>query len=546
MLRLAPILSIAGILALPFKTSSQWSTDPTQNLIVGYGLNPELATDSSGGCYITYEQNTGYPRQLILHRLNRYGLKAWGGNGIQILGQLPEQWIAKIIEDGRYGTLISFVDDEVTGTPTSPVVNSRLRVQRVDSVGHFMWDSVGVRVSLSETSQGDQAITSDGKHGCIIVWTDTLNTLRAQRIDSTGTRVWSSNGIFVANNVQQPVLAVTDGYGGIFVSWITPVSSVYKMQRIRANGTIAWDSLGINTPVGSTRLAFSGHGTVFSSGFTGTIQNIQYVAQKIDSSGTFLWPNPYTVLGESTISRFHGYPISVDNAGNPTFAWDKAIGNSSEVLSQRVDSTGQPRFGNGGIRISSTQASHKIVSALSGRQSGNVYVWTDFRTPNGIFAQQLDTLGSSLWDTSDVPVSFPPLSPVQTVSDGKGGFIVVGVGDNFSIRAQQVSRNGKLGEITTSVNGETATSPHEYLLFQNYPNPFNSSTIIRYAIPRQSFVLIEVFNYLGQKVRTLVDRFHEPGFYQINLDAEPLPSGVFFYVLRVPGDVEVRKFTILK
>jgi len=118
--------------------------------------------------------------------------------------------------------------------------------------------------------------------------------------------------------------------------------------------------------------------------------------------------------------------------------------------------------------------------------------------------------------------------------------------DDFSIRAQQVSRNGKLGEIITSVNGGNTATPHEYLLFQNYPNPFNSFTIIRYAIPKQGVVVIELYNYLGQKLRTLVDGFHEPGSYQINLDAEPLASGVYFCILRVTGDAQLRKLTILR
>src|SRR5437879_13512104 len=125
--------------------------------------------------------------------------------------------------------------------------------------------------------------------------------------------------------------------------------------------------------------------------------------------------------------------------------------------------------------------------------------------------------------------------------------IIVGFNQaDFSIRTQQISKNGNLGEVITSVDGVIANQPHEYVLFQNYPNPFNSSTIIRYAIPKQSFVVIEVYNNLGQIVRTLVDRFHEPGFYQINLDAETLPSGAYVYELRATGEVQIRKFMILK
>ena len=44
----------------------QWSTDPANTLIVGYGLLPELAGDGDGGGYVTYEQNLSYPRRLVL------------------------------------------------------------------------------------------------------------------------------------------------------------------------------------------------------------------------------------------------------------------------------------------------------------------------------------------------------------------------------------------------------------------------------------------------------------------------------------------------
>ena len=49
----------------------QWSNDPNNNLIVGYGSDPHICSDSAGGCYITY--NAGEPRELFLRRLDKYG-----------------------------------------------------------------------------------------------------------------------------------------------------------------------------------------------------------------------------------------------------------------------------------------------------------------------------------------------------------------------------------------------------------------------------------------------------------------------------------------
>src|SRR5512144_2100451 len=88
---------------------AQWSTDPSSNLIVGYGLNSEFCSDGAGGCYITYQQNLYYPRRSILERLNRYGIKPWGA-GKQLSGIYPEQSYAKMTSDGEGGVCVAYLD----------------------------------------------------------------------------------------------------------------------------------------------------------------------------------------------------------------------------------------------------------------------------------------------------------------------------------------------------------------------------------------------------------------------------------------------------
>ena len=95
---------------IAFTLRAQWSTDPNNNLIVGYGLDPHICSDSAGGCYITYDyENIYYPRKLGLERLDKYGYKPWGTLK-QIFGELPQQYRAKIIEDGEGGVIISYID----------------------------------------------------------------------------------------------------------------------------------------------------------------------------------------------------------------------------------------------------------------------------------------------------------------------------------------------------------------------------------------------------------------------------------------------------
>jgi hypothetical protein len=73
--------------------------------------------------------------------------------------------------------------------------------------------------------------------------------------------------------------------------------------------------------------------------------------------------------------------------------------------------------------------------------------------------------------------------------------------------------------------------PNSYALHQNYPNPFNPSTVIRYDLPYQSRVKLEVFNILGQKVVTLVDEVKPAGYKQAVWQGDLVSSGLYIYRL---------------
>jgi hypothetical protein len=88
--------------------------------------------------------------------------------------------------------------------------------------------------------------------------------------------------------------------------------------------------------------------------------------------------------------------------------------------------------------------------------------------------------------------------------------------------------------------------PMRYSLVQNFPNPFNPSTTIRYNIPREEKVKLEVYNLLGQKVETLVDDVHQAGSYEIIFKADHLASGVYFYRLSAGNFSEVMRMILLR
>ncbi len=97
-------------------------------------------------------------------------------------------------------------------------------------------------------------------------------------------------------------------------------------------------------------------------------------------------------------------------------------------------------------------------------------------------------------------------------------------------------------DLVTGVGG--GRFPTAFSLEQSYPNPFNPSTTIRYGLPQDADVTLEVFNTLGQRVALLVSEKQAAGYHETRFTAAGLASGAYFYVIRA-GDYYATKSLVL-
>ncbi|MCY3683297.1 MAG: T9SS type A sorting domain-containing protein [Gemmatimonadetes bacterium] len=100
---------------------------------------------------------------------------------------------------------------------------------------------------------------------------------------------------------------------------------------------------------------------------------------------------------------------------------------------------------------------------------------------------------------------------------------------------------------------ELQSTPREFALHQNFPNPFNPDTTIKYDLAESADVTLQVYNVLGQVVRTLVaSEAQNAGRYQIRWNGMddrgvPVSSGIYFYQISADGKFsDVRKLMLLK
>lgn len=95
-------------------------------------------------------------------------------------------------------------------------------------------------------------------------------------------------------------------------------------------------------------------------------------------------------------------------------------------------------------------------------------------------------------------------------------------------------------------NEPAAGIPDKYTLEQNYPNPFNPTTTIRFGIPENGSVALDVYNMAGQKVATLVNKQMSAGWHTVTFDASGLASGMYIYRIQSGDFASTRKLILVK
>jgi flagellar hook assembly protein FlgD len=100
--------------------------------------------------------------------------------------------------------------------------------------------------------------------------------------------------------------------------------------------------------------------------------------------------------------------------------------------------------------------------------------------------------------------------------------------------------------VQVSIEDRDVEVPRQFALAQNFPNPFNATTIIQYSLPAASFVTIDIYDILGRKVETLMQREQPAGYHRITWDASDHSSGIYFYRIQAGEYAETRKMLLLK
>lgn len=131
----------------------------------------------------------------------------------------------------------------------------------------------------------------------------------------------------------------------------------------------------------------------------------------------------------------------------------------------------------------------------------------------------------------------------KTVDDAKSG--------EGRKKHKQLCRVGTQLKYSSISDEEAIKLPKVFALYQNRPNPFRATTAIRYAIPTECLVELDIFDITGRNIKSLVNGKQKPDYYMIKWDGKDnhgkrVSQGIYFYTLRADKKMMQKKMLLLR
>jgi hypothetical protein len=379
----------------------------------------------------------------------------WIENGIPVCTESGEQTETMIVSDGAGGAIIAWEDTRD--------FRRDIYAQRIDPTGTALWTEGGVPVCIYVWNSDFIRMASDGFGGAILTWIDDRNgdnDVYAQRIDSTGMRLWAADGAAVCTATEfwaRPVVA-PDGSGGAFIAWEDdrgdPGQEDIYAQRIDASGSVQWATDGIaicsaDQNQGSPEIVSDGVGGAIIAWYDDRYDS-DIFAQRVDSNGVSLWDEDGIAVHLD--GEFNSYiEIACDGAEGAIISWARSSIDAYDIYAQRVDSTGVLKWTSGSVCVSAAPERQWFnQDIICDGAEGAIITWYESRDETywNIYAQRIDSSGVVRWAPLGVDICTelgnqidPKITP-----DGAGGGIITWQDsrDGSAIYAQRVDSTGSV------------------------------------------------------------------------------------------------------
>lgn len=447
----------------------------------------------------------------------------------------------------------------------------------VSTNGGFNWyGSDTCKGSPINFHRGDPGIAIDKDGNFILIRLGFIPGLYSHFSKDNGL-TWSSQKT-IATEDQDRASLVSDGiatssfYGRTYAGWVKYAPPYPVLFSYTDDGASTWSPVSqINSPIQRCQgvdMTIGPNGEVYVcwAGVKPTSPYTEdFVGFAASSNGGATWQvqeNAFDmngiagILTEKSNIRVNGLPsIDVDKSGGIRNGWIYIVTTQKNLSPAGTDpdiilnySTDGGITWSAGIRVNQDPLNNGKIQyfpAINIDNSGgiNIIYYDDRNTTSdsaSVYLSRSIDGGNSWTDYKISDHNFKP-SPIGGLGQGYQGDNIGLTSVGKMIWPVWMSNSTGIYQIWTcpidltklnNTDDENEITQRFYL-GQNYPNPFNQSTILNYVIHEEAFVRIKLFDILGREIKSLVEKQHYSGAYQLEINSEDLSSGVYICRMNV-------------
>lgn len=482
--------------------------------------NPQAVPCDNGGAVIAWSDDRGDDIDIYIQRIDALGNPLWTSDGVLVCGGDDDQSIIEMVQDGEGGVIIMWVNSQ----------DNHIYAQRVDSSGNPLWTTNGVVVTGGGIyGYMGASMAPDGAGGAFFAWCDTqydsFGDIYAQHLDSLG--VPHSYGLPVSaipDEEQAFPILVSDGGGGAIVVW-RGVGGSYRLYAQRLDWYClplwAWPEGVSVTSEGSQwfydAVTDDAGGVIVAYIYSYCTNGVH--AQRLDGSGNLVWPEGGVQIHTGTINW--RVELVKDGKGGAIVVWDNDVEFFTDLEAQAVDASGGLRWPAEGVMLCDAEYEQVNLSIATDDAGGAFLAWQDARsgTLYDVFAQHVDSSGTCMWNDNGTAVcSADDYGQINPcIVRDDQGGAIVVWGDYRDPADINIYAN----RIRIGTNAGEGDRPPSNHLAQNYPNPFNPVTTISFELAETGpAVSLRVYDVSGRLIRTLIDGSRTAGPHTVQWDGK--------------------------
>jgi len=502
-------------------------------------------------------------------------------NGASITPGYPYSGSDTSFTDFRSITTVSDGNNGVLCAWAHSINNSTFRyinIQKIDASGNVLWGNRGTPVAYDSENdtyvQDNPSVLPTDDGGAVVIYNQYSDlwylTLRAQRLDSNGEGLWSSDdgsGYLVVSDADHDftILSANEfNDGSILVVFRKhPLEGIYA-QRILLSGENAWEepiaiSETDHAQFSAKTLKIEDEILIVWEDERRGNHIVDIYGQIISLDGTLsLTTNGLALVEEENQQG----EIYLEKDGNYFWmAWkDSGDENTSDLYIQKYSLDCTPQFTPpGGIQIGLDEDRQYNPVLVSDGVRGMYVVWDNYPPEklSDVMYTHLNEDGNPI--NNDYIEEGLPLGNANyrqnismAVPDGVGGFFAVWH-DDRSTGKEDISNvyMQRVNDWIVSVNNTPDIQPVGWALENAYPNPFNPSTKIAFEVGTTSNVKLTVYDILGREVVKLVNSTRQAGSHSVlwngqNSAGSKVASGAYYYRLEADDVLITKRMVLVK